>query len=333
MKRVLKFITCFALLSSLIYSCQRQELSNLSSRSNKATIRFTFDWGQSGIEKDDLHNISMYAYPDDGGDPYLNVSGNIESSSIHLPVGNYSLLIFNDVVGNIEGTELLGVNSYDNIRAVVIERAMSNNLYYTFEEDEVVVADHKPMAAWRMEELEVTEEMVSCGYCGEEYLDDQELWIDVEPTPITTPCMVTMRIENLNNANIIKAMIRGLASGVYLVSEQRIKTSENINLYNINFTKRTYDTDGVNGVVDSQITTFGKSPYEAEVYEMEISIILNSGELMTFTRDITEQIQGQSNLKIVITLDSDENIITLPKGIGTGFGVEDWGDRTTVELQ
>ncbi|MFI3289041.1 MAG: DUF5119 domain-containing protein [Rikenellaceae bacterium] len=327
MKRIFTFLICLTLISSC-----KQELCKWSSQSDTSAIQLFVDWSESNIDQADINNLSIYSYPEGGGSPYLKVSGNIDTAYINLPAAEYSLLIFNDIAGDIAGLNFRDDSSYNEFYAEIIEESDSSGIYYDILDGEILATDHGQLAVWRVTEFEVTSNMVSCIYCGETHSEEVE--IDVAPTPITTQCIFTVRVKNLNNAQIIQGVVKGFAAGAYLASEERLSTPNNTIIYSFNFTSATYDDeDFIDGVIESEITTFGKEPDENQTYELELDVILNSGELVTFTRDITEQVKEQSNLKILISLESDENMIVLPEGNGTGFGVEAWGDREVITLR
>ncbi|MFI3292401.1 MAG: DUF5119 domain-containing protein [Rikenellaceae bacterium] len=332
MKRIFNPIICTFFCASMLLAC-KQELCQWNSVGNSSSVRFLVDWSQSNIETSKINNLSAYGYPEDGGAPYLRVSGDIESSYINLPSGEYSLLLFNDIVGDIVGMSFNDVDLYDEFSAQIIERELPGDLYYTIGEGEILASTLGQLSAWRMDSFEVLPDMVICSYCGEDH-DVEDVVLTVEPTPITTQCIITVRIENLDNAQIIQGILKGFARGAYLATGERVSTSlDTTTLYSVLFSSRTYDSDdSSDGVVEAEIITFGKDPKEDQIYELELDIILNSGEYAKFTRDITEQVIEQDNVKIIINLDTLDNLISLPESDGTGFGVNSWGDRESIEL-
>lgn len=326
MKSLFSCIICVV----LITSC-KQELCQWVDESDNSTVRVSVDWSESYIEKSDIYNISIYGYPQGGESPYMRVSGDIESTYIYLPEGDYSLLLFNDVVDDIAGVKFSNSDSYDDFCAKVIEQTDTSSLYYQVADDELLATTQEQLATWCLGELEVVHDMVHCTYCDESKL--YAIDFDAVPTPITTECLFTLRIENLSNAQIIQGVVRGFAAGAYLASGERISSLDRTIIYSMDFTTRLYDdADSTDGVVESQITTFGKVADLNKSYELVLDIILNNGELVTFTRDITEQVLEQDNLKIIISLESDENMISLPASDGIGFGVDAWGDKVSIEL-
>lgn len=332
MLKFFKYIIYATLLLSTTFSCHRQHIYTKDSQSNSAEIQVDIDWTESNLVLSEVSNISLYAYPDDGGSPYLKISGNIDYTYINLPVGTYSLLLFNDAVEDVLGVTFQNSTIYNEFYAEVNKRNTISDLYYSPQEDEFTAQEMGRIAAWRQETLEVTDEMVACSCCDESAHDNHiSTLLTAVPSSITTQCNITIAIDNLNNANIIQGTLKGFASGAYLASGKRISSTEVSTLYSIEFTSRTYQSD-TDGVTQGEITTFGKTDDQDQSYELIIDIILNSGELATYTRDITDQVVEQDNINIFISLTEDDNKILLPEGNGTGFGVDEWGDNEQIEL-
>lgn len=317
-------------LVAIISSC-KQDLCKYDELSDHSSIKASVDWSESNIDPTNIHNLSIYAYPEGGDAPYLKVSGDVESATINLLDGFYSLLIFNDVVEDIAGLKFENSDSYDEFLAKIVETTLPTTAYYSMASDEVLATTHGQLATWHMDQLEVIVDTEVCPYCGE--LHNEQILIDVVPTPTTTICSFRVYVDNLNNAQTIQGVVKGFAAGAYLLSGDRISMEDKTVIYSFSFTSATYtDEKSKDGYVEAQIITFGKVPDASQTYELELDIILNNGELEKFTRDITDQVMEQENVKILITLESDDDKITLPDGDGTGFGVEAWGEKEAILL-
>ncbi len=319
----------------MVVGCQRQHIYRLDSQTNSATIIFALDWSESNIGLEEINNISIYAYPEDGSSPYTKVSGDINSAYINLPAGIYSLLVFNDFVGDLKGISFKDIDSFDQFYAEALELNSQSDLYYQLQDDEILSQTIGGLAAWRQESFEVSEDIISCSCCQSDILiesSETELSLEIYPEPITTRCFVELTIENLNNAAYIEAIIRGLGAGAYLSSGKRFGVADDITtLYSIELSDRTFSSE-TDGVVEGSIYTFGKVEEDSnQTYEVVIDIILHSGELVTFTRDVSDQVVAQGNIDIYIDLTTEDGKITLPEGSG-GIGVDSWGNKEGIEL-
>lgn len=312
-------------------SCKRQDICKLESQINSALIEFTVDWSNSYITPSEINNISIYAYNHDYDTPYIKVSGDIDSTYINLPEGKYTILIFNDFVGDIKGMNFKDAELFEEFCAEVIERSSTAGIYYQPQSDELVAQELGELASWRYEELEVSIDMVSCGCCDDINSLELKTILEVTPTPITTQCTLLLDVDNLDNAAYIEASIRGLATGAYLATGDRLPMDDISTIYNLQLESRSYSSD-TDGTAWGTISTFGKPDDTSQIYEVVIDVILNTGERVTYLRDITSQIEEQDNIELFISLTSDQDKITLPESSTPGFGVSDWGDNEHVEL-
>ncbi len=331
MTKLFRDINLIALALLIANACQRQPLCEFGEHTNSARIELTIDWEESNMDTDNIYNISIYAYSQGDSLSYKKVSGSIYSAYIDLPVGVYSLLVFNDFVDDLQGMTFSNDEKLNLFSVAITAQSDSSDIYYQVESDEVLANELGQLARWQMSGLEVSEDMVWCSYCqAENYLNSTTI-LEVEPVSVTTPTIVEVSFENLNNAAYIEATIKGLASGVYLSSLNRFDSSDSTTLYSLELDSRTYSSS--DGVAKGEINTFGKLQDETLSYQAAIEVVLSNGEKLSYTRDITSQILSQDNTEIYISLTSDSDMITLPESSSIGFGVEDWGDNNQVELQ
>ncbi len=327
----LRYILYTLLAAAILSGCKRQHICTTGLDTDSAKIEVSIDWSESNIDIEDIYNVSIYAYTDDGSAPYIYVSSKINGFYLYLPEGDYTLLIFNDFVGDLRGIDFKESDSYELFSAGVVEQSSVDNLFYQVASDEIIAQEPAMLAVWRMEGLEVTPEMTSCSYCDDEVETEADITLEATPTSVTTQCIIDLSIDNLNNASYIEATIQGFATGVYLSSGDRFSDSDYSVLFSTELDSRTYGNDS-DGTADGETTTFGIDTNLDQSYEVEIDIILNSGELATFTRDVTDQITTLDDGSIYINLTAEESKITLPSSVSSGFGVESWDDNEQVAI-
>lgn len=323
------------LLSTVNPSCKRQDLVDQGVISNGSIIPVTIDWSLSSLNYESIENVSLYAYPKDEGNPYLKISGNIDSLSITLPQGVYSLLLINDAIEDIQGVNFFNQNNYTEFTANSTTDSTTSRLFYEPQLSEVVAQEMNGVAAWRIDEFEVSDSMVCCQYCGEIHPSYTTTLHNIQPQPVTAICTVKLYVENLSSSQIIQGVLRGFASGAYLASNNRIESTSTNSLYSINFNNYIYDdpSNPESGSVSSTIFNFGKEPQSGSSYEVELQVILNNGELMTFQRDVTSQVDSSGDFSIYIELTDSTNKIVLPDNLASGFGVDSWGENEQIELK
>lgn len=329
MRKNFKIIVYFVTLSTL-FSCKWQPIYNAGTTSNSATISFAIDWTEANMELSEVSNVSIYAYTPDEVSPYLRISGNINSAYINLPVGTYSLLVFNDAVDDILGVSFSDSDSFDDFSANATLRSSTSDLYYDTTDNEAFASKLGRIAAWSQEEFEVTSEMVACSICEQES-ETIETIIDITPQSITRQCVVELSVDNLNNAQVVQATLIGFASGAYLSSGVNITSSVATTLYSVEMNSYTFSND-TDGSVKGETTIFGLSASTSTTYQIIFDIILGSGERVTYSREITDQVTAQDGTTIYIELSDDDDKIVLPESSGTGFGVDGWGDNEQIEL-
>ncbi len=331
MLRFFKYTFCAALLLSLPTACKRQSLCSDEGYTSGALVEFLIDWGDSNIEESQINNVSIYAYPDDGTLPYIKVVGSASSATLTLPAGDYSLLLFNEFVEDVSGVTFFDIDSFSLFSAQVKESLSSDDIYYELQDDQLLSQSLEAMAAWQIEGFSVSEDMVQCSYCADELSSELTTIVEAAPTPRTTPCVIELGVENLDNAAYIEVVVVGLASAVAMASDERSAVAGAEVVYSTTLSQFTY-TSGSDGVAWGPLNTFGKLPSEDQTYQVIINVVLASGTLSTFTRDVTEQILAQDNSGLYIDLTSDEDSISLPAATTSGFGVESWDDNERVDL-
>ncbi len=392
MKNLSRLLYRVCLTALLATSCIRQELEerNLS----LAYIPVSMDWSSSLMPDGYMANVSIGFYPTDGSTPTIVISDDLEFKVVELPVGEYSVMIHNDIVGNVGGLSFPDYDSYDSASVHIIEQESSGIIYYYPTDSEHVATLHDRAASWSLDYFEVTDEMVSytrteefsevitlarsstysrnasrtaskaagdtdTDQSGESskssgsddwsfYDDDPatrsitrslEELADVVPQPLTLPLAITIVVENLNNATYIEGVLRGTAHGMTIAGGESFTSSDSDNLYCWTFSDFSYDDSTyINGSIHYSLNTMGRTYEEAEEYTMELIFALQSGEVTTFSRDITQaildavDISGSIDTEIEITLDLDDELISLPEALEAGFGVSDWGESEDIYI-
>ncbi|MFI3323929.1 MAG: DUF5119 domain-containing protein [Rikenellaceae bacterium] len=331
MKKFEKYIIAVALILTLLSGCKRQTLYQIETTTSSARVGVSVDWEEANMERDEINNISIYAYAEGGAEPYVKVSGDIDYGYIDLPEGLYTILVFSDFVGDIQGVQFGDQALFDQFYVQAIQ-TYQGGLYYDLEQGEILAETIGRIAAWHTTELEVSPDMLWCSCCDPSPEIVTQVELVAQPTPLTTLCTVALSVENLDNAAYIEVVVRGLAVGALMAGGGRFESSEGQLLYLLTLDQRNYSSD-TDGVVSGSVVTFGKpTAIDSQSYTLNIEIVLNSGEQLSYERDVTSQVEEQDNIEIVISLSGEDDKITLPASTASGFGVEDWGDNEQVYL-
>ncbi len=377
-KFILYIITTIAILS--VSSCHRQELEDPNLF--LAHIPVSIDWTESLLSMKQVGNVSLYFYPKGGGEPIVKVSDNLYYNLIELPIGEYSVLVFNDMVNNVVGVSYQDDAAFDRFSVNMIQTKNYVPGFYEIGANEVIVTPHSRMGGWCLDKLIVDESVVRYtrseafkGYIMKlksrasammaavkldsnvsgsnkedisvkapippfsnditkaslEALNDLS---DVVIQPKTTVIDYRVRVENLNSAMQIKVYMKGNAKGTYLAKGDNISADKpSRNVYELMVANREYDNPdkGIDGYINFNLTTFGREPMD-EKYELSFVVVLQTGEIKTYERDITNQMVLESGKKIKIELIDKDNLLTLPVSSDAGFNVDGWGDDIIVNL-
>ncbi len=360
------------LLMVAILSCKRQVLE--SPEYLLASIPIAVDWSKSEVPTESIANVSAYFYPVDGGEPSVFISSDINFVVAEVPMGEYYVLIFNEIAGNTSGMVFKSVNERLDFKIEAVEQPaiMLSSMIYYEQGSEYVIDTPDPMGSWGAEEtITVTADMIDYTHTSSyaSYItlmkslagDPDELMQMVTrgddaqldgvseqmkaisaieslsllyPEPVTASCSINLRVENLSNAQWIECVVRGLSKSTTLYDrESAVLESGDEPIMFFTFSSREFDPGStVDGVVSHTLLTFGKQPTDDAVYELVFTAVLASGESVTVTRDVSDQINNSDGIDITIELTSDSEQMELPEGRADGFGVTDWGEAEDVEL-
>lgn len=328
MKTVVKYMGLIMMFLGVL-SCCRQTLEDMCG--SQVTVPISIDWSESNLDLSVVDDISIYIYPKDGSNPYVVISNDIDSTNISISAGEYSALIFSGVVGNVTGVRFIDPDIYSEF-SVEAKADTSTSLYYQVLSGEALLSQLEGFAAWRLDDLYVEGDTTTCccssvwgGGCSDQLLD-------VIPTPVTATITTTMRVENLNSASYIEGVLSGFSRGANLSTNSRLVSEDD--LYMLDFQNRVYDdsSNPIDGSIVCSILSFGKQPVDSATYQLELNVILASGEKLTYQRDITSQVEESDDFNIEINLSDSSSMIYLPESSASGFGVESWGSSEQVEL-
>ncbi len=342
----------------LTIACHRKELENIDYAI--AYIPISTDWSNSLVETEEMSNISIHIFPDDGSEPTVIVSSNHTFNVVQLPIGVYSILIFNEMISDLDGVDFQEETTYDNINVNITQKS-TQPLYHSVADDEHLTTHHDHIAAWHLDELIVDQDMVEYTLTDEfkQYITIAKTRSTAEnrltlsaavnsqitrsldslsstaPTPVTTIMSITVGVENLNSAASIEAILSGTTSGSTLVSRSDTNsTGDATTIYDFTFSDWVYDNtdDPTDGEIYYTLNTFIKEEDSDESYQLKLSFLLHTGEMKIFYRDITDQIVVDNDHEVDIELTIGDDAISLPESESPGFTVNGWGDAVHVTL-
>jgi len=342
---ILPVLLLMLLILMMRESCVRRPLED-DDLPMAATISVKIDWSKSGIEvpsrseESGIHRVSIRFYPKSSKQPVFDcyLEGNVSEGTIKVPVGAYSVVIFNESVddkgyweGKINFTE---VNDYHNFAAnlVPFDAALRAQQYpfYKPQTGEKFNVEPLNLASWSMDNFEVTEKMVlvSQGKKPSSYISAAESEMLTALTQVTMralsrPLTVTAQVKNLVSVQTNYLAIRGLSSKVYMASG---RTTQSPSTYLFTLNGRRYEQNGKDGQTSRTFLCFGRTP-APEAYTITADVLFVSGELYKpsppLLFDVTNQmtLSDESSININVDINYD-----LPYVAG-GIAVDDWEDK------
>jgi hypothetical protein len=302
-----------------------------------ALVPVHIDWSVSGVPTDQIHRVSLLFFPKEGGKTLeIKIEDNITDNVIKVPVGVYSVVVFNETTNQIDwtGITFTGKDSYDEFAAVALPQKEYEG-FYASDDTLPLIKNPDPLAAWSLDSFEVTEDML-IGSRSQSRADTDEApgdLMNIRPTPRFETMTVTAQVENLSSAMQATGILEDMASGVYMASGERMKTQ---GAHAFIFSGRTYFSDEYDGTTTATFNIFGRSPASSAHCELCVDFVLNDGTLFprqsfdaaTMITTVPDAVPPAEIITIGKSDIAPDHEIELPADVGTGEGVKvnDWNE-------
>lgn len=330
-------------------SCERRPMEE--SINYMAKIPISIDWSESNVDRSRMNGVSVYFFPHDGSDPILTLSNNVDTFYVNIPQGTYSVLLFNEHVEHgWHGIEFTGTDKYDTFLAKAKANTTGRgNPLYNKASGENLIVEPEPLAAWAMNTVVITKEMVTFTRTAPSTRATLSAasaasvkgvlanFVRLKPQPRTARVAIAARIANLNSTDAeygITGSISGFASGVYMASGTTLPPVAT-QIFTFSSLRYVWDNpaDHKDGTAHHALHTFGKFPTVPSAYALKLNVLLYWGyEVPPFTFNITQQVQNSANLNVELNVglenrgDEDQTIV-LPPSSSNGVSVEDWNQN------
>ncbi len=335
MKRLFVVIVLFTTIG-----CTRRplvdEVCEEGTSSVTALIPVAIDWSISGISPTDytydtdgdyVHRVSLRFFPHDGTTPFDRyLESNIYTGYIEIPVGTYSVVVFNESIYDIywDGVfNFINVDDYDNFMAELAE------------EDEEYSTEAYKLASWSLDEYEVTQSMIiaSRSTTSRAVVSSYEEGMlsaleEIVLLPLTCYVDVTANIENLASAQNVYCDVSGFSSRVYMASGE---SHTNQTTHAMELTSRTYtDDENTHGSITQKRLILTKSTHDEAEFKLSFEILLRDGsthspdEPLEF--DVSHQVTRYATDDFELSAD-----FSLPEVSG-GIDVEGWQSEEVVTI-
>ncbi len=314
--------------------CRRRALVDEICVASSALIPVAIDWSISGItpstsSSDDeyVHRVSLRFFPLDGTSPFDRyLESNIYEGSIELPVGEYSVVVFNESIYDPywEGVfEFANIDDYATFMAELVD------------EDEEYSTEAYKLASWSIDYYEVTQSMVGVTRLAQSRSDlstsDDEMLSALENIvlqPLTCYVSVTASIENLVSAQNVYCEVSGFSNRVYMASGE---SHSDQTLHYMELNDRTYNDDtNTHGDINQKRLILTKSTHSEAQFKLSFEIMLTDGTLHAPDEPLEFDVDHQ-----VTRYASDDYELSaefsLPE-VSSGIDVEEWVDEEVVTI-
>ena len=274
-KQLLKWAFVAVAAQALCTACQRRPLED--GLTQAALIPVRIDWSVSGVPVEQMHRASVILFPEGGGIPLeYRLETNLTYRLIEVPVGVYSVLVFNETKEPDDWGSLVmtGTDRYETFAAEGLPVAARG--FYTRSEELPLIQNPEPLAAWSLDRFEVTREMAVHTNASRNLEEIVPELTVVRPLPRIEHLVVTAQVVNLSSSMQATGTLEGMASGVYLVSGRKVPVPA-AHAFVLN--SRVYADNGKDGTTSRTFSVFGRLPVSTARYGLNLDFLLNDGTL------------------------------------------------------
>lgn len=315
----------------ILAGCERRPLTEELAES--VLIPVKIDWSNSGIPVADpsgsgyVHRVSLRFFPKDGGKPFDRyLESNVMEGEIEVPVGEYSVVVFNESVYDAWWEDAIifsNIDSYDDFAATIVADDAANWPHYTLLAGENLIVEPFMLSSWSIGDFKVTEQMLKQTHAGVTRTDDDsQALTKIVMRQLTFNVTVTAWVENLVSAQLIQGAARGFANTVMMASGKTGHTT-GTHVFKLN-NRRWDDSQQKNGTVSKEFLSFGRLT-DASKYWLNMDVLFTTGALYDQPQlfDVTDQVLENPNINININIDVDVRLPYIEGGIHVG----DWDDE------
>lgn len=219
--------------------------------------------------------VSMYIFRN--GEYYTEqVSGNVDSSTVHLEPGKYRIFMISQSPDEFAYMEFHDMDNFDLASVSVTE---STSKWYTRADGEVLINNPEQMTVGISDEFEITQEMVekyryydsNSGWSawttkadgGEiEHTDEGDVWVNyytirvpIHPMPVVSQYWISIYSDNADVLKSVRCSTTGMARSFFLTQD---KTGSDEGTQFVSEWTLTMDDPTTRvGHLDGWVTTFG----------------------------------------------------------------------------
>lgn len=329
--------------------CTRRPLCDCETEGNKpgesAMIDVKIDWSRSGIDPkvenrsdgDYVHRVSLRFFPKDGSEAFDRyLESNIFEGEISVPIGDYSVVVFNESIYDpywIGVVEFENVDNYEDFTARLTDDEPTQFDFFDFDEGMDLSVEAFKLASWSIDNFSVSENMT---LSGAQLSDSEEAMkralTNIELRRLTTTTTIYADVENLSSVYRLHAALEGLSESVNITTGEPY-SSTTTHVWQLTRVEWDDESEQRHGTISEERLTFA-APNVETTHTLTLEVLLINGSRYEpenpLKYDVSDQIRGltryaDNDLKARVSA-------SLPYVTGQ-IVVGDWGDDNVVDLE
>lgn len=337
------FLLIFLISLIVVAGCERRPLEDRET--DMAEVCVELDWSSASMKPQEA---TVIFYDKNGNSPRtLYVIGT--RGTVKLPVGIYSVIAFNDKIGDFTQFAFRGTSYYKTIEVYATEMSRPSK-YYSGSLDGITEDTYDLLAADSRDYFEVTKEMLdetrANRAMGSKAASRDKVHLIMTPSDVVIATKITIHFRNMHliRNGSQRAKLTGFAESVTLWNR---KTSSVCMIHNIPLSyAEYYDGSSTDGYMREQFSTFGICTPVARTQPITFlfEAILRDKEQTKFSmqKDITNlvKIDVENNMRINIEIGGDPDKGNPPINIplidpidNSAFkpGVDGWEEEEVIK--
>lgn len=315
----------------ILTACNYRDIVDMDS--NNAIVSVSVDWSDSMIDNSTMNAFSVWFFPKNGDKPIFTVSNNLKNAEIQVPVGEYSVLVFNETANESDWQSIAfrGTDKYETFEAYARTDITTNKGGYKSATSETVINQIEPLAVWHQDSFIVDDQMVMETKQKHSSNVKTRSSLSIKPLPLTYKLNVRANFTNLNNAYKISGALQGVAQSVFMASG-KTGTQTLTQVFTLD-NKIWSDQTQINGETSTTVYSFGRAPDTTISNNLQIDVLTFLGERTNpFIFDVTDALKaGLGNYSLNLLIGFPPNSpIELPKYSGEGVSIGDWSNESVI---
>ncbi|MDR1369298.1 MAG: DUF5119 domain-containing protein [Dysgonamonadaceae bacterium] len=324
-----------------LWSCDdRRDLIDLGENWEKTlAVKVKIDWNKAGINP---KNASLWFFNASDGTSALGGRPELTNDmelTVDLPIGQYSILVFNGTVDDQDNIRFRGTDRYQTFEAYAYSETPAGNAAARLRTDKDAdlpfITPPNVLAVDRLDLLEITARMID---------QKEETVITFTPLRLVAQINITVHFRGLNYSASggHSGVVTGMANSVFLASGKSGNEPAN-HAFTLN--NRTFYSDNpTDGDMSRSFLCFGLPGMTYDplqlgetTHTLLLDILLRNGEHADYSLDVTVTSDNDAATGLILQITPGDPV-TLPEvpGIdssdGGGFDpdVNGWGENTDV---